>query len=197
MQAAVGADYKFNCVYSRNSRNTHDSTAFQEKKLHSLLDRKGFPIWANIAADDTYCVSNYILAPYSEYNLIQEQNSFNFYLSLGRITVEQAFSRLKQRFGIFWSALKCSVAQSSLVVVVACKLHTHMIDSNPDCYLSHLETADINKVAYIPLVQRQGEMRTDLDSFVSTQRQPENSSVGNVVAERPVAMGFIRPRSRR
>ena len=132
VQAAVGADYKFNFVSAIHAGGTHDSTALQATKLYDLLQGIVLPNWATVAADDTYSNGRHIVTPYSGYGLSIMKDTFNYYLSSCRIIVEQAFGILVGRFGIFWSALRYDLSVDTLIVMVACKLQNFIIDTSND-----------------------------------------------------------------
>lgn len=79
---------------------THDLDAFQYTKLADVIGSNVLPPWAVITADDTYRNGCPILSTYRGRRLTQEEASFNYYLSSARISVEQEFGILVNRFGI-------------------------------------------------------------------------------------------------
>jgi DDE superfamily endonuclease len=89
------------------------------------------PRRAVIAADDAYgssCAGGRIVTPYSGRNLDNFKDSFNYYLSSLRITVEQVFGVIVPRWGILWSPLRCSLARATRMCLVCAKLHNYLID---------------------------------------------------------------------
>lgn len=103
---------------------------------------------------------------------------------------------LVQRFGIFWSSLKCSVAHSTLIIMVACKLHNYIIDSSTDLQSKYLEAQRESNVTEMPLVYLQCEVSPDGSCVGRTERQQEYLNDRNTVASRLVDLGFVRPRNR-
>lgn len=197
VQAAVGANYKFLFVSARHAGGIHDSTAFQASVLFEALRLKKLPSWARIAADDAYKNGGYILTPYGGPNLSNIKDSFNYYLSSCRITIEQAFGMLVSRFGIFWSPLRFSLATNTLIIMVACKLHNFIIDSRDDTYYNQLDIAEDNNVQGSPTVYIQDYLHTEQDLQRSRNRQREDSSIRDEIASELNVLGLLRPRVRR
>ena len=68
------------------------------------------------------------------------KESFNFYHSQVRITIERCFGILIARWGIFWHDLKYDIAFIMEIVHCCCRLHNFCIDHNTplfnDLYVS-------------------------------------------------------------
>jgi hypothetical protein len=135
VQAAVSATYKAMFISSKHAVSTHESTAFASTALYDHLSKSeadgGLPSWAVIAADDAYgngCAGGRIVTPYSGRNLDKVKDSFNYYISSLRITVEQVFGVIVSRWGILWSPLRCSLARPTRIIVVCAKLRNYIID---------------------------------------------------------------------
>jgi DDE superfamily endonuclease len=112
VQAAVSASYRVTFLSAKHAGSTHDSTSFTSTVLYDHLSVSendgGLPSWAVVAADDAYgngSAGGRIITPFSGRNLDTEKDSFNFYLSSIRITVEQVFGVIVSRWGILWSPL--------------------------------------------------------------------------------------------
>lgn len=193
VQAAVAANYKFLFVSARHAGSTHDSTAFQSTKLAELLLSNTLPQWSAIAADDAYKNGSHILTPYSGRRLTLLQDSFNYYLSSLRITVEQAFGILVTRFGIFWSPLRFDLAKDTLIILVACKIHNFIIDNSVGGRHSILPMAEENRVQGEPVVHLQSALHTDQEYDRNRNRSREHSPIRDKIAERLNQLGFIRP----
>ena len=193
VQAAVGADYKFLYVSARHAGGTHDSTSFQASVLYHALLQNILPSWIRIAAD-AYSNGGYILTPYSGPNLLQVKDSFNFYLSSCRSTIEQAFGMPVSRFGIFWSPLRSGLETDTFIVMVACKLHNFIIDSRDESYYNILDVVDENNVHGSPSVHVQNYLHTEQDSQRTRRRDREESTVRDEIAQQLNILGLLRPR---
>eukprot|EP00854_Cymbomonas_tetramitiformis_P022775 gene22775-27495_t len=79
----------------------HDSTAWQITELASALKVGGMRHGYWIAADDAYGNSDYLLCPYPGRRLAIPEDSFNYFQSKCRITIERAFGILVARWQIF------------------------------------------------------------------------------------------------
>lgn len=197
VQAAVGANYKFLFISARHAGSTHDSTAFQATVLYELARSARLPRWARIAADDAYANSNYVLTPYGGHGLSLKQDSFNFYLSSCRITVEQAFGMLVSRFRNFWSLIRFSVARSTLIVVVCCKIHKYLIDIRDENYFQALDTAQENQVQGTSFVHTKNSLHLEQALKRSRVRTRENTQEREKAADRLFRLGLVRPRATR
>jgi DDE superfamily endonuclease len=106
----------------------------------------GLPSWAVVAADDAYgngCAGGRIITPYIGRNLDSTKESFNYYLSSLRITVEQVFGVIVSRWGILWSPLRCSLRRATRIVVVCAKLHNFITDARSQ---GGSDTLDFNDI---------------------------------------------------
>ena len=190
----MGADYKFMFVSARHAGGTHHSTTFQASVLYDALLQNLLPSWIRIAADDAYSNGGYILTPYSGPNLSQVKESFNFFLSSCRITIEQAFGILISRFSIFLSPLRYSLKTDTLIIMVACKLHNFIIDSRDEIYYNILDVVDENNVQGSPTVHIQNYLHTEQDSQRTRRRDREESTVRDEIAQQLNILGLLRPR---
>ena len=109
--------------------SVHDSRAWKSSKLYRQIEaRGGLPFGYWIAGDEAYGNCNWLLTPYSAsgkgtylYRLYKD--SFNFYQSSTRITVECAFGMLVGRWGIFHRALDIKLPNVRKVVSASMSLH--------------------------------------------------------------------------
>jgi hypothetical protein len=107
VQATVSSSYRITLLSAKHAGSTHDSTAFTSTALHDHLmmleEDGGLPSWAVVAADDAHengSAGGRIITPYSWRNLDNSKDSFNYFLSSLRITVEQVFGVIVSRRGI-------------------------------------------------------------------------------------------------
>lgn len=110
---------------------SHDSTAWQETKLHGLVERlseklkdKGF----FFVGDSAYPLSVYLQVPYSNARPGSPQDAFNFWLSNSRIQIECTFGELIMRFGLFWRTLRFDENTCVTIINAAAKLHNFLVD---------------------------------------------------------------------
>jgi len=80
--------------------SVHDSKIFWSSEI-SQSNQRLFGSQEYLLADAGYAVTNYCITPFRAPSTVQ-QKDFNFKLSQGRIVIEQAFERLKNR----WPMLK-------------------------------------------------------------------------------------------
>lgn len=161
-----------------------------------VLQQNKLPGWCRIPADDLYVNGYYIVAPYSGNSLSVVQDSFKFYLSSCLIGVKQAFGMLVSQFGIFWSPLRYSMANDTLIVMMACKLHNFITESCDLSFYKNLELAAENKVNGMPLVHSQDSLHPEQDNLKSRQHGRENARNMEEITECPSVLGLVRPRLR-
>jgi hypothetical protein len=130
VQAAVGANYKFHFLSTVAPGSVHDSLAFTVTDLCNHLSSGNFPSWAAIVADEAHACTESVLTPWSGRRLPWEKDSFNYWLSSCRMTVEQAFGIFVARFVIFWKPLPFSIQKCALVVTVAAKIHNFILEDD-------------------------------------------------------------------
>lgn len=165
-----------------------------------MIQRKELPSWACIAADDAYGNGSNILTPYGGNNLPQWKSGFNFYLSSCRVTVEKVFGILVARFGIFWSPLRHKLSKTTLIIMVACKLHNFIIDNGDVGETNHgwnshefIPMAEENRVRGSPIVHTQNVLQLEQNQNRSRQRNREESELRSLLAHRLHDLGNVRP----
>ena len=86
------------------------------------------------------------------------EDSFNFFHSSARITVECAFGEIDLRWGVFWKRLTGAVDNSFVIIEGAMRLHNFLIDYRQE---------NVNEL--------RDDLNADMTNFVST-----NDDVGNM-----------------
>lgn len=82
--------------------------AFHTSKLSDLCKNQQFPYhWVG---DLAYQLMPTLITPYAGTQLSPDKDSFNYYLSQLRITIERVFGMLVKRWGISWKPLKFDLA---------------------------------------------------------------------------------------
>jgi hypothetical protein len=198
VQAAVSADYRVLFVSAMHAGSTHDSTAYQSTSLHRLLQisecEGGLSDWACVAADDAYGNRGRILTPYGGRGFTRTEDTFYFFLSSCRITVEQTFGIIINRFGVLWTALRCSVMKSTLTIIVCCKLHNFIMDSENHQWATKILSDDPdNHISGRPVVYLQDELHKDVERVRGRHIDREITDLRQNIAEALTELGYKRP----
>jgi DDE superfamily endonuclease len=127
--AMCDADYRFTFVSAIAPGSTHDSSAFRMSSLHAVLESGALARGYWIAGDEAYICAENLFTPFPGRNLSDAKDCFNYWQSLARITIEQAFGILVGRWGVLWRYLRTSLAKSTLIIMVLAKLHNFIIES--------------------------------------------------------------------
>ena len=135
VQAICDRFKKFLWCYPSNKGSTHDSVAFTNSRLYSLLTDKADLLEQQgyyIVGDSAYNLTPFLLTPYStdevRHDPTNTYDTFNFFLSSSRIFIECAFGELVRRWGILWKPLSYDLAKSQRVIQVCMLLHNHIKD---------------------------------------------------------------------
>eukprot|EP00658_Telonema_sp_P-2_P028421 TRINITY_DN2177_c0_g1_i2.p1 TRINITY_DN2177_c0_g1~~TRINITY_DN2177_c0_g1_i2.p1 ORF type:complete len:257 (+),score=25.86 TRINITY_DN2177_c0_g1_i2:202-972(+) len=120
--------------------STHDSRAFKCSTLYKDLIKNKLPLGMWIAADDAYENSVFCLTPFSTSAALKDmspeerlkemiaRDTFNFYQSSLRISIECAFGMLVKRWGVLWRSMTGKLAHTQLIVTACMSLHNVLID---------------------------------------------------------------------
>lgn len=173
VQAICDRSKKFLWCYTSNKGSTHDSTAFTNSRLYSLLTQKADALQEAgfyIVGDSAYNLTPFLLVPYSTDEVRQAPtemcDTFNFFLSSSRIFIECAFGELVFRWGILWRTLGFNLVKSQKIIQVCMHLHNHIKDENDagadtdnvDWGLSDDPTRGLERA--FPLVSDNNEIQT-------------------------------------
>lgn len=124
VQAVCDADCKFIAISIMHAGSVNDSEAFSTCSLSELCSSQEFPFCWN--GDNAYPLSETMMIPFPGVNLhiiSPENESFNFYHSQLRITIERCFGQFIRRWGIFWKALEFSLKHCSQIIHACARLH--------------------------------------------------------------------------
>jgi hypothetical protein len=137
MQGVCDSECRFIAMTCKHVGSTNDVVAFTYSSLKDLCDSQIFPYHWN--GDAAYSNSKRLMAPYEGSGLDEYKESFNFYHSQVRITIERAFGLLVQRFGILWSPIKYEINFTAEIVHACCRLHNFCITNRlpiiPNVYI--------------------------------------------------------------
>ncbi len=73
--------------------------------------------------DEAYVACNWMMVPYSGQQLPPDQDSTNYYISLGRQTIERAFGTMVARFGILHRPLNCRTKRVPKLMGAIARMH--------------------------------------------------------------------------
>jgi hypothetical protein len=126
LQAVVDSYGKFIDIFVGYPGSTHDSRVFRNSPLYLSLNSSSLNIPSNayILGDAGYPCQNWLLTPYRDNGrLAQIQTYYNTKHSQTRISVEQAFGKLKSRFRCLINPIATSLEVVNLIVTASCILH--------------------------------------------------------------------------
>lgn len=145
--AVVDADYKFMMVDVGINGRISDGDVISYTKFGNMLKNKtlnipepdllnntSYKLPYLFVADDAFAMSEYLLKPYSQTNLIKEQRIFNYRLSRERRIVENAFGILNSRFGVFQRPIQVDTDKAKKIVL-ACLFSTLLFKNVSIIYL--------------------------------------------------------------
>lgn len=134
-QAICDANKRISWLSSRHIGSCHDSVAFTDTRLYSLLmakqdflEREAF----FIVGDSAYNIESFLLSPYADAEPRSIEDSYNYYHSSCRIRIECAFGEIVMRFGILWRALKFDIAFVGEIISAACLTHNFIVDERDE-----------------------------------------------------------------
>lgn len=140
-QAFCDSDCMFRIFEMRWPGGTNDVTAYQQTRLHEMMNNGELPDWFILLVDHIYnsCGGNHI-APFSreEMSIAETHDTdkllhdkmrlFSRVISSLRVTIERAFGQLVRRFGMLWKAREESLDKVILMVITCVKLHNLCVE---------------------------------------------------------------------
>lgn len=149
-----------------------DGGVFQNSKLHRMitgntlglplveeLPGRSIPIPYFFAGDGAFALSENLMKPYSgDYAKGTPQRIFNYRLSRGRQTVENAFGILSAVFRILRKPMLLSPEKAELIVMTVILLHNYLRIHSPNSYtpagIDHEENREDNSMtSLLPIRQ--------------------------------------------
>jgi hypothetical protein len=112
--------FSFNCPGSAN-----DLLAYRKSQMSVDFATLPKPYW--VAGDNAYPDGDHLLTPFPSAFPSSPEDSFNFYLSQLRITIERAFGILVTLFGILQSAIKTKIPFTVQIVQACMRVHNYRI----------------------------------------------------------------------
>lgn len=101
------------------------------------------------------------------------------------------------RFGIFWSPIKYALKTTISIIMVACKLHNFIIESNEDNKYDSYETYEQNSVRGASVVYLQNDLHTEYELVRNIRRDRDNSELRDSIANDLHKMGYVKSRNPR
>jgi DDE superfamily endonuclease len=122
-------------ISSRHIGSCHDSVAFTDTQLYTLLEEKKSFLLKHcffIVADSAYNMESFLLVPYARPGPQSMEDAYNYYHSNCRIRIECAFGEIVMRWGIFWRTLQFNLEQVGDIISAAALLHNFIVDERLD-----------------------------------------------------------------
>jgi len=118
-----------NCMFTHFSLNcpgsATDLLAYRKSQMSVDFATLPMPFW--VAGDNAYPDGDHLLTPFTNAFQSSPEDSFNFYLSQLRITIERAFGIMVTLFGILQSAIKNRVPFTVKIVQACMRVHNYRI----------------------------------------------------------------------
>ena len=136
VQCIVDHRKKVRWVSYSHKGASHDSSCFHEtdlykNKLTGMRDYL-YEHGLYILGDSAYSLESFLLCLYLQPMYKSAEDTFNFYHSSARITVECAFGEIDLRWGIFWKRLMYSLEHTAIIIEGAMCLHNFLVDYRDD-----------------------------------------------------------------
>ncbi len=163
MQAVCDAHKTWHFVSVDCPGSAHDSTALRNSALFPALE--SLPEEYYIAADAAYKAIPRCLVPYEGRGQNDAEQSFSFFLSSLRITVECAFCLLVLRWGVLWRPLRCTLQRNVLVVRACFALHNFCEARAQRPPLAPPEGERSVRLDERPLFDENGEIAVELSQY--------------------------------
>jgi hypothetical protein len=118
-----------NCMFTHFSLNcpgsATDLLAYRKSRMSVDFATLPMPVW--FAGDNAYPDGDHLLTPFANAFQSSPEDSFNFYLSQLRITMELAFGNMVTLFGISQSTIKHRVPFTVKIVQTCMRVHNFRI----------------------------------------------------------------------
>ncbi|XP_022901397.1 uncharacterized protein [Onthophagus taurus] len=201
LMASVDADYNFIAVDIGTSGRNHDSTVFRNSALGSALLNGILPIPAPkplqgsnivlphfVLGDAAFPLAENIMRPYPGQYLGVEKNVFNYRLSRGRRTVENAFGILCQRWRSLRKPILASTEMVEQFVQSTVVLHNYLRrHRNGGSYCSQAYGDQIGENGRIIA----GQWRTEEFSFRRVGRMGSNNPARMFIRNRDLLCNYF------
>lgn len=159
--AIVDSAYKFLYVDVGAIGSESDGGIFAQTRLGELLNKQdaqlpppevlsndptGPPTEYYLVGDDAFPLRSYLMKPYPSRGLTRPERIYNYRLSRGRRTVENAFGILANRFRVFHTSICLTPDRAEAVVMASCILHNILRGRNPPRQEADQEDPDTHQL---------------------------------------------------
>lgn len=136
VQAICDKQKRILWCFAGNKGSSHDSTAFSNSRLHTLLKSKAAELSRRglyLAGDSAYGLSDFMLVPYDTREMeasgvFKQYDAYNYHHSCCRIHIECAFGEVVMRWGILWRTLHFDLQKSQRIVNACMLLHNFIVE---------------------------------------------------------------------
>ena len=131
MQGSCDHLYRFTNISIRFPAATSDFLAFEASPFRQLLETSGFLAEGLcLFGDNAYVNKSYMATPYTNVPAGDSRDSYNFFHSQLRITIECAFGILVSRWGLLRKPMPAKFTIKKIVSIVEClcRLHNFLIN---------------------------------------------------------------------
>lgn len=132
VMAGCDASAKFRSLTAKNTGSTNDNVAWETSALGDALSAKKLAAEYFIGGDEAFTCTESLVSPWHGRGIGVWKDSFNYWLSHSRQTIERAFGMLVARWGIYWRKFRFAYDRWSLVIAVTMKLHNLCVDRAVD-----------------------------------------------------------------
>lgn len=138
LMAMCDADYKFTYADIGHYGKDNDASIFSQSSVYQMFANNELPlpqpkdlgdnlIPYYIVGDDIFPLKPWLMKPYAQRNLEQDQRVFNYRLSRARRTIENAFGILAARWRIFHRSIRGDVDTVDAIVKATVCLHNYLL----------------------------------------------------------------------
>lgn len=195
--AVVDAEYRFTYIDVGAVGAESDGGVWARTHLSGLLERgeanlpppqclpntppTSPPSSYYLVADDAFPLRPYLMKPFPSRGLTKEERVYNYRLTRGRRTVENAFGILANRFRVLHSPICLRADRVESVIMAACVLHNILRNVSLEADTEDPVTHDVND----------GQWRADPPLGEPMQRPSGNHSTNEGKAQRIILQDYL------
>lgn len=127
--------------------SVHDAAVFRDSRIFEMFGISNLSTNYHIIADGAFPLLKWLMKPYTKKELNATEINFNYRLSSARMTVENAFGRLKGRWRILSKRMDFSLSHCKNIIKACLILH-NLCEINNDCF--HNEWVDDLDIIDVP-----------------------------------------------
>jgi len=166
VQALCDSTYKFTSYSAKCVGSTHDALVHAVSSLGWFLEQGRLEKEFWICGDDAYHCTESLITPYPNSQANDEQKHFNYFLSVLRVHIEQAFGMLVARWRIIRDGLEFDLGTNSRIICLCMKLHNYCIDNGEKSFVQGLSSLDRERIQ-VETEHWYNEAKEDCRDYVS------------------------------